>query len=210
MSSRSEAAMRSRRDAQLKKVLIFLAPVLLGLLVWQGPKTYKALMGGSAPPPPTTTATTTTTPSTSTPTTPPPGTASSGGSGGLPESDPPVTPGTGQLLTFTRFVGRDPFRPKPAPASTGTPNPSTPDPAADTASLEVNGTAETVEVGDSFPASDPVFKLVSLGEDSVTVGLVSGTFSNGQETIVINIGETLVLVSDPDGTRYAIKLAGVA
>ena len=41
------------------------------------------------------------------------------------------------------------------------------------------------------------------------VGLVSGTFSNGSETISINVGETLVLAAD-DGARYAIKIVSVA
>jgi hypothetical protein len=50
---------------------------------------------------------------------------------------------------------------------------------------------------------------VSVGTDSAEIGLASGTFSNGQETMSLKIGEELVLISDPDGTRYAIKLISV-
>ena len=50
---------------------------------------------------------------------------------------------------------------------------------------------------------------MSVTDDAANIGLVSGTFSNGQETITINVGETLVLAAD-DGTRYAIKVVSVA
>jgi hypothetical protein len=77
------------------------------------------------------------------------------------------------------------------------------------ATVEVNGSAEDLAVGDSFPASDPTFKLVAVSSQAATIGLVSGSFSNGNSTISINVGETLVLQGD-DGARYAIKLASVA
>jgi hypothetical protein len=73
----------------------------------------------------------------------------------------------------------------------------------------VNGTSEDVRVNDSFPASDPTFKLVSVTETAAVIGLVSGSFSNGDDTITINVGETLILAAD-DGTRYAIKIVSVA
>jgi len=53
------------------------------------------------------------------------------------------------------------------------------------------------------------WKLVSVTDTAAIIGLVSGSFSNGSETISINVGETLVLAAD-DGAHYAIKIVSVA
>jgi hypothetical protein len=189
----TEALLAAQKAKKQKILLIALAPVFLGLLVWQGPKTYNALMGGSPPPPPLPVATPT--PAGPTSTTPP---------GELPESDPQPDPLDGQLLSFSRFSGRDPFVP---PSQPGAGNDDAAN--AEATRIEVNGTAENLSVGDSFPADDPTFRLVSVSTSSADIGLVDGAFSNGQETITINVGETLVLQAD-DGARYAIKLVSVA
>ena len=214
MAPKAEEALRKRKEAQQKKILIMLAPVLLGLLVWQGPKTYSAVMGGSAAPaaPPATTVPTTTTTSpvplpTGTTATPPAGSPTSATS--LRDSDPLLSPDTGQLIVFSRFISKDPFRAKPSSTSS-TDGSEGPTGNASSASLEVNGRTEEVKIGDRFPAADPAFRLVKAGGQSAEIGLASGTFANGQETIAVTVGETVVLISDPDGKRYAIKLVGVA
>jgi hypothetical protein len=194
----SEAALRAQKDAKQKKLLIILIVPFIALLAWQGPKTFKALQGGSPPPP---TSATPATPTTSVPTATPllPGSGSDQG-GVLPDSDPQPDRLDGQLLSFSRFSGRDPFAPV-SPSNSGQ--------SAAGATIEVNGTSEDVRVNDSFPASDPTFRLVSVTETAAVIGLVSGSFSNGDDTITINVGETLVLAAD-DGTRYAIKIVSVA
>jgi hypothetical protein len=194
----SEAALRAQKDAKQKKLLIILIVPFIALLAWQGPKTFKALQGGSPPPP---TSAVPATPTTSVPTATPllPGSGSDQG-GVLPDSDPQPDRLEGQLLSFSRFSGRDPLAPV-GPSSSGQ--------SAAGATVEVNGTSEDVRVNDSFPASDPTFKLVSVTETAAVIGLVSGSFSNGDDTITINVGETLVLAAD-DGTRYAIKIVSVA
>jgi hypothetical protein len=210
MAPKTEEALRKRKEAQQKKILIALTPLLLGLLVWQGPKTYSALMGGSAAPAaPLATSTTTSPVPLPTGTTPTPPTGSPTSATSLPDSDPLLSPATGQLIVFSRFVSKDPFRAKPSSTSSsdGSEGPTG---NASSASLEVNGTAEDVKIGETFPAGDPAFRLVNAGGQSAEIGLASGSFANGQETIAVNMGETLVLVSDPDGKRYAIKLISVA
>jgi hypothetical protein len=194
----SEAALRAQKDAKQKKLLIILIVPFIALLAWQGPKTFKALQGGSPPPP---TSAVPATPTTSVPTATPllPGSGSDQG-GVLPDSDPQPDRLDGQLLSFSRFSGRDPFAPV-GPSNSGQ--------SAAGATIEVNGTSEDVHVNDSFPASDPTFKLVSVTETAAVIGLVSGSFSNGDDTVTINVGETLVLAAD-DGTRYAIKIVSVA
>jgi hypothetical protein len=191
----TEAQIRAAKDAKQKKVLLVLLVPFIGLLAWQGPKTYNALMGGTPPPPPPTTAPPLV-PTTTTPTTTPAGTEI----GGLPESDPQLDPLDGQLVSFSRFPGRDPFV---------IPNTGGSEAESAGATIEVNGESEDVGINDPFPASDPTFKLVSVTDTAANIGLVSGAFSNGQETITINVGETLVLAAD-DGTRYAIKVVSIA
>jgi hypothetical protein len=207
--------LRAVKEAKQKKVLIALAPLLLGLLAWQGPKTYNALAGEPPPPPvvPGSTATapvdlgTAPPPLTPTGVTPPPA-----GATGLPDTDVPVSGADGQLISFSRFTSKDPFE-QPSSSSgspSGTDDGGSDGGAANTAVLVVNGQSESVKVGSSFPAGDPTFRLVSISGETAKVGLVSGSFSGGAETIDLNVGETLVLVADPDGKRYAIKLESVA
>jgi hypothetical protein len=185
----TEAQIRAAKDAKQKKLLVILLVPFIGILAWQGPKTYNALMGGTPPPPPITAPPVT--PPTTTPGTEP---------GGLPDSDPQLDPLDGQLVSFSRFSGRDPFV---------FPSTSSSQSQSAGATIEVNGESEDVGINDPFPASDPTFKLVSVTDSAANIGLVSGTFSNGQETITINVGETLVLAAD-DGARYAIKVVSIA
>jgi hypothetical protein len=192
----TEAVLRAQKEAKQKKFLLLLIPVFIALLAWQGPKTYKALSGGSAGAPPAVIATT--------PIIPPGSTTQPSADAGtsLPDTDAQPELLDGQLLSFSRFFGRDPFASagsSSGPAATGT----------SAATVQVNGTSEDLGIGDSFPANDPTFRLVSVSTQAANIGLVSGSFSNGASTISINVGETLVLVAD-DGARYAIKLVSVA
>ena len=43
---------------------------------------------------------------------------------------------------------------------------------------------------------------------TATIGLVSGRFSSGADTLTINVGQTLVIVAN-DGARYSVKLVSV-
>ena len=52
-SKKVQAALLKQKEAKQKKVLFLLVPVFLGLMAWQGPKTFKAITGGNAPPPTT-------------------------------------------------------------------------------------------------------------------------------------------------------------
>jgi hypothetical protein len=211
--ARKAVDLQQQKQARQKKMLFVLAPLLLGLLAWQGPKTVKAFTGGEAAPlPPVPAVTTTPAPAGSAATS---GAQAAAPAGGLPDSERPYEALDGQLISFSRFAGRDPFDQSYAPATDAPPDTS--GEGADTsaeqpnsAEIEVNGAGETVAIGEAFPASDPTFELISVSGQTAVVGLVSGSFSNGAETIAIDVGETLVLVSDPDQTRYAIKIVGVA
>jgi hypothetical protein len=96
--------------------------------------------------------------------------------------------------------------------TTTTPPPTTTTPPPDDGGtttevkVSVNGKVLVLEVGDTFPGDDPSFKLVAIGDGSIEIGLVSGSFATGVETVTVERGEPLTLISQPDGARYTIKL----
>jgi len=215
-SKKVQAALLKQKEAKQKKVLFILVPLFLGLMVWQGPKTYNSLMGGSTPPP-TTAAPTTTVPTPgSAPSTPGAGTIVPPSQ--LVDTDAPPSLMDGQMSNFGVFPGRDPFSGGAiAPglgdvstggAGTGTGTTSTATPTS--ARVEVNGAAEDVSIGETFPESDPAFKLVSVTATSAMVSLASGaTFTNGNQSEQIKVGETLTVVGD-DGSTFNIKLVSTS
>ena len=88
----------------------------------------------------------------------------------------------------------------------GTTSTSTPT----TARLEINGATQNVTVAGTFPEDDPVFKLISVTEDSALVGLASGkNFTDGKPSEEIKVGETLTVTGD-DGSSFSIKLVGTS
>jgi hypothetical protein len=211
-----EAALSQAKAAKQKKLLFVLVPVFLGLAVWQGPKTLKAFTGGNAaPPPPAATLPAATTPSVTTAVAPVPIPGS-----GLNETDPVIDPLEGQLISFSNFESKDPFAglgDDPAGTTTttsdGSTTPTTDGSETDAnarAVIDVNGSSEEVGVNDEFPADEPAFRLISIEGKTVKIGLVSGSFSTGTQTIEIDVGETYVFVSETDGSRYVVKLVSVA
>ena len=214
-SKKAAAALLKQKEAKQKKVLFVLAPVLLALVAWQGPKTFKAVTGGSTPPPPPATATPTT------PGAPTPGSAPSTPGAGAPASsqlvdtDTPPSALAGQLTNFSVFPGRDPFS-GGATSSSGTSAGTSTDSTGTTtgatptsAKIETNGNTEDVSIAGTFPNSDPVFKLVSLTANSALISLSSGAkFTNGDASEEIKVGETLTVNGD-DGSSFSIKLLSV-
>ncbi|MGH3022591.1 MAG: hypothetical protein ACRDNI_02950 [Gaiellaceae bacterium] len=224
----AEAILKAK-EAKQKKLLIFLAPVFLGLAVWQGPKMYSAFF--SAPPAPEEAAPAT--PAPADPTQAPPPAAPADGEvpppGGLEDTDLAPVADVTKLLTFSRFTGRDPFLVPPgAPGSSesssggGSGGGSTGGSGsgsggssgsggevAGTAVLEVNGATETVSIGEEFPTADPTFTLVSISEDGVVIGVVQGMFEDGSATTEIALGERVVLIAAPETTEFTIELVDV-
>ena len=75
--------------------------------------------------------------------------------------------------------------------------------------LTVNGDVVVVAVGDVFPTADPAFRLVAIEATVVKIGLASGSFSNGVQTLDLEIGESVTLISQPDGARFTIKVTSI-
>ena len=206
-SKKVQAAILKQKEAKQKKVLFLLVPVFLGLMAWQGPKTFKAITGGNAPPP------TTVAPSTTAPT---PGSApSTPGAGAvvppsqLVDTDAPPSALDGQLTNFSVFPGRDPFSGGSTASSASTSGSgTTTGQTLTTAQLQINGATEDVAVAGTFPKDDPVFKLVSVTANAVLVSLSSGAkFTSGNASEEIKVGETLTVTGD-DGSSFSIKLLG--
>jgi len=229
-----------KAKAKRQKVIAgVLGLALVGVLVFQAPKIMSMFGGGStaASEPVTTPAPASTAP---VPTplagSPAPAPVPVAGSAQLVDSDPVLVPSDGQLVTFDRFESKDPFAPQvsdepAAPSAAAVPveadaksqepqgdgrlpapddGPSTrqADPAE--ATISVNGARQDVEVGATFPESDPIFKLVSVKGNTIRIGIVGGGYANGSPTVTLKQGgKPVTLMNTADGTTYVLRLVGV-
>lgn len=228
-----------RAKAKRQKIVAgVLGLVLVGVLIFQAP-TILGMFGGSSSatasePVATTQPTPVATPAPTTPgvpAAPAPGTST--GSASLVDSDPAPTATDGQLVSFDRFESKDPFVQQlddtpngqasspSVPAITGAktkdpdqdganeqPAPQ-PTPATDEATMSVNGVKQEVPIGGTFPADDPIFKLVSVGKRTAKIGIVGGSYANGSQTITLTKGgKPVTLMNTADGTTYVLRYLG--
>jgi hypothetical protein len=92
-----------------------------------------------------------------------------------------------------------PAKEAPAPAQ----------PAPTSAVISINGSPETVQVGGQFPASDPLFTLVSLTKKGAKISIAGGSLENGAPTVTLTKTKSLTLMNTADGTRYVLRLVSV-
>ena len=97
-------------------------------------------------------------------------------------------------------------KPAPKPVSALT----TPAAAPTTAVISVNGAPESVQVGGTFPATDPYFKLVSLTKKGAKISIAGGSLENGSPTVTLTKNKALTLMNTADGTRYVLRLVSVS
>jgi hypothetical protein len=97
--------------------------------------------------------------------------------------------------------------PAPKPASKPSPTPTA---APTTAVISVNGAPESVQVGGTFPAADPYFKLVSLTKKGAKISIAGGSLENGSPTVTLTKNKALTLMNTADGTRYVLRLVSVS
>jgi hypothetical protein len=226
MSRKSRMAdLREAKDRRMKKIAIGGAVLLAVVLAFEVPKVLNRGGSSSSPPP----AATTTTPSGTAAAAAVPTAASTK----LSTSDVAPKRSKSQLYSFSHFAGKDPFvqqvnndpnlgTPNQAaaasapqgsgkasvPAAVKFPQTSSVRTLATTGAvkLEVNGRIQTVRVGGSFPASNPLFRLVSIGHGTVSIGIANGSYASGAHTVALTPGRTLTLVDTADGIRYKIRL----
>ena len=230
------------RAARERKQKIFVAVgglLLLALLAFELPHYLGGSSGSSSTPPTTTTADTSaasgTTPqaAASTPATTTSAPVSLAGAAGA--SRPPA-PGPGQLSSFSKFPGKDPFVQQvtfadtptagsgagsrsgsktsgkaktPKATSKGFTVGSTPTALATV--ISVNGVRQALVPGTAFPSANPVFVLVSEQPKtkSVVVGVAGGAYASGAKTTRLVVGRPLVLVNTTTGARYKLALVAV-
>jgi hypothetical protein len=94
--------------------------------------------------------------------------------------------------------------------STSAKSQATPAAAPTAAMISVNGARESVQVGGTFPASDPFFKLVSLTKRGAKVSIAGGSLANGAPTVTLAKNKALTLLNTADGTRYVLRLVSVS
>ena len=77
-------------------------------------------------------------------------------------------------------------------------------------SISVNGRVQVVRVGKLFPSSNPLFRLVGITRGGARIGIASGSYSSGAQTVSLVPGRTMTLVDTADGVRYRIRLLSAA
>jgi hypothetical protein len=226
---------REAKDRRAKRLAIGGVIVLAAVLAFEVPKVLKGHGGSSSATPPAATTTATpgygasTTPG-STPIASAAPVALPATNTKLTSSDVAPRRSKSQLFSFSHFAGKDPFV-QQVSASDITSSPSGTSGGSGTAGgssakttaavhrssartlaqtgvvmLQVNGKTQTVRVGGSFPSSNPLFKLVSVSHGMVRIGIASGSYQSGAQTVSLVSGRTLTLVDTADGIRYRIRL----
>jgi hypothetical protein len=142
---------------------------------------------------------------------------------------------TGQLESFSRFDGKDPFADaslgsssssgKSGSSSSGSgssgsakppktpPAPPTPPaPVPTSAVISINNVPESVVTGSNFPSANPtpsvngLFNLRSLTATTATVAIVGGSYASGSSALTLKVNKPVTLVNTADGTRYTLML----
>jgi hypothetical protein len=104
----------------------------------------------------------------------------------------------------------------PAPAAAETAKPARPTFTVESAgsdgfaTLSVNGVQEKVRVAGTFPKEKPVFRLVSLKDDTAKIGIAGGTLKGGSQTVTLTKGEPLTLLNTVNGKRYKVELGAIS
>ena len=225
---------QARASGRRGKLLLVLLPVFLVLVAIQAPRVLDAVGGTGA-----TGETGTAESASTQPTATEPAPTGAGGATPvaavtqLPDTDPPAPAEIDKLASLDRFTAKDPFVQQvnaeaDAPAdetppsetetdTTGESPPPSDQPASDqpaggdqdAAQVDVNGDVESVLTGRAFPSENPIFRLEAVTPTSVTITLVSGSFSAGREAVVLKIGQTATLVNETNGRRYRIRFLSV-
>jgi hypothetical protein len=225
----------SNTKAKEKKQKIVLAVggvLLLALLAFQGPKFLKLMKGSSAPAAAATSTSPAATSSTATPSATL--TASNPSGSALATSsklaslslfrakDPFVqlVSESGATSSSAKAAATPPPPPAPAPAPAPTPAKASTGSgplfgtvsggstagSLPTARILLNGAPTTVELGHSFPAAKPVFRLAGVLSGGVSISLVDGGLADGASAVKLQKAQSTTLMNTVDHRRYTIKL----
>jgi hypothetical protein len=79
-----------------------------------------------------------------------------------------------------------------------------------TATIAVNSKRQVVTVEHDFPESDPVFTLVTVGANSVSIGIAGGSLKTGGKTFTLSVGTPTTLLNTATGKKYKLELLSTA
>jgi hypothetical protein len=72
--------------------------------------------------------------------------------------------------------------------------------------ISVNGTVSRVATNDTFPTGAPVFRLISYGAGTAQIGIVGGSYADGNQTLNLQQGQAITLENQTTGTKYKVEL----
>jgi hypothetical protein len=221
------------REKRSRTLVIAFSVVFLIVMVIQGPKLLKSLSGGSAAPVGGTVAGAL--PAGVNPSTPT-AAAATGASTAAVVADgqlsnlsrfaikdpfhalvnvptPAAPPGAAAAATAGNPGAQNPAKASPAAAAAAAVLPTvtftatkTPPVPPNAAVVKTNGNRQVIFVGDDFPKTTPLFKLVALGKKNIRIGVLGGSFTSGAPTIKLPKGKRLTLANKADGSRYVLQL----
>jgi hypothetical protein len=67
-----------------------------------------------------------------------------------------------------------------------------------------------VAVGQAFPQSDPLFRLVSLTRRTAKIAIAGGSYEDGRPTVTLKKGKPVTLMNTADGARYQLLLISIS
>jgi len=73
--------------------------------------------------------------------------------------------------------------------------------------ISINGSSQTVDRSELFPAKTPAFRLVTITRTFVRIGVAGGSFTRGRPTITIRRGQRVTVVNTATGVRYVLRFA---
>ena len=72
--------------------------------------------------------------------------------------------------------------------------------------ISVNGTVSRVATNDTFPTGAPVFRLISYGAGTAQIGIVGGSYADGNQTLTLQQGKAITLENQTSGVKYKVEL----
>jgi hypothetical protein len=127
-------------------------------------------------------------------------------------SDTAANDAAKQQPTLDQFTSKDPFVPLTVADNSSTSTTGTGGTTSDTnltAVIKVNGSSQTVAVGNNVPSSNPVFTITAITTGDVTFKLVSGKFSDGSDSVTVTSGQAVKVVDSGSSKSYTLAVTSI-
>lgn len=135
--------------------------------------------------------------------------SSAGTTANKPGADVPPTTTTPTQTTPTQTTPTTPTETTPTtvvPSGPTSTTPTTTTSSQPTVSISVNGVVSHVADEDTFPSGAPVFRLVSWTKSVAQIGIVGGSYSTGDPTLTLHLGQSVTLENSTNNKIYKLIL----